>query len=151
MQWMFGKHVCKSTVSKMKQVKSKNRNRMADETLDDSRWLANTGIGLLLIKDDDVIEASTGADPASKFRGEGRFQKHLVVKSQYDFPTVREMKHTSQQCCDQTMDDKLALYRECLFPNCTKSGWIKLLSHVLGGRSPPSGSAPASTTGILLI
>jgi len=36
-------YVCKSTVSKMKQVKSKNRNRMADETLDDSRRLANTG------------------------------------------------------------------------------------------------------------
>jgi len=27
----------------MKQVKSKNRNRMADETLDNSRRLANTG------------------------------------------------------------------------------------------------------------
>jgi len=36
-------YVSKSTVSKMKQVKSKNRNRMADETLDDSRRLANTG------------------------------------------------------------------------------------------------------------
>jgi len=36
-------YVCNSTVSKMKQVKSKNRNRMADETLDDSRRLANTG------------------------------------------------------------------------------------------------------------
>jgi len=36
-------YVCKSKVSKMKQVKSKNRNRMADETLDDSRRLANTG------------------------------------------------------------------------------------------------------------
>ena len=36
-------YVCNSKVSKMKQVKSKNRNRMADETLDDSRRLANTG------------------------------------------------------------------------------------------------------------
>jgi len=35
-------YVCKSTVSKMKQVKPKNRNRMSDETLDDSRRLANT-------------------------------------------------------------------------------------------------------------
>jgi len=39
----------------------------------------------------------------------------------------------------------MALYRECCFPNCTKSWWIKLLSQVLGGRSPqspPSGIRP---------
>ena len=36
-------YVCKSTVSKMKQVKSTNKNRMADETLDDCRRFANTG------------------------------------------------------------------------------------------------------------
>jgi len=35
--------VRKSAVFKMKQVKSKNRNRMAVESLDDSRRLANTG------------------------------------------------------------------------------------------------------------
>jgi len=29
-------YVCESTSSKKKQVKSKNRNRMAEETLDDS-------------------------------------------------------------------------------------------------------------------
>ena len=52
----------------MKQVKSENKKRMADETLDDSRRLANTGTGLL-IKDDSVREASTGADPDSKVRG----------------------------------------------------------------------------------
>jgi len=44
MHWMFGKHTCvRVQFLKMKQVKSKNRNRMADETLDDSRRLANTG------------------------------------------------------------------------------------------------------------
>ena len=36
-------YVCKSTVSKMKEVKSTNKNRMADETLDDRRRLANAG------------------------------------------------------------------------------------------------------------
>jgi len=36
-------YVCKITVSKMKQVKSKNRNRMAGETLNNSCQLANTG------------------------------------------------------------------------------------------------------------
>jgi len=36
-------YVYKSAMFKIKQVKSKNRNRMADETLDDSRRLANTG------------------------------------------------------------------------------------------------------------
>jgi len=38
------------------------------------------------------------------------------------------MKHTSQHCCDKTMDVKLALYRECCFLNCTKSWWKKLVS-----------------------
>jgi len=28
----------------------------------------------------------------------------------------------------QKMDGKLALHRECCFPNCTKSWWKKLLS-----------------------
>jgi len=44
---MFGNtYVCESTFSTMKQVKSKNKNRMAGETLDDSLRLAtnNTGI-----------------------------------------------------------------------------------------------------------
>ena len=36
-------YVCKSAVFKMKQVKSKNGNRMSVESLDDSRQLANTG------------------------------------------------------------------------------------------------------------
>jgi len=31
------------------------------------------------------------------------------------------MKHTSQHCFDKKMDGKMALYRECFFPNCTKS------------------------------
>jgi len=42
--------------------------------------------------------------------------------------TTLEMKHTSQHCCDKTMDGKMALYRECCFTNCTKSWWKKLLS-----------------------
>ena len=60
--------MCKSTVSKMKQVKSKNRNRMADETLDDSRPLANTGRpidkGRWCQR-----RLDPGSDPASKVRG----------------------------------------------------------------------------------
>jgi len=34
------------------------------------------------------------------------------------------MKYTSQHCCDRTMDDKIALYRECCFPNYRKLWWI---------------------------
>jgi len=45
-----------------------------------------------LIKDDSVKDSlDPGAD---------------LVNSHNDFPTVREMKHTSQQCCDQTIDTK---------------------------------------------
>jgi len=36
------------------------------------------------------------------------------------------------------MDDKMALYRECCLPISTKSWWEKLLSEVLGGKSPQS-------------
>jgi len=42
------------------------------------------------------------------------------------------MRYTSQHCCDKTMDDKMALHRECCFPNCTKSWWMKLLLWVWG-------------------
>jgi len=36
-------YLCKSRAFEMKQVKSKHRNRMADEALDDSRRLSTTG------------------------------------------------------------------------------------------------------------
>jgi len=36
------------------------------------------------------------------------------------FTTAREMKYSSQHCCDKTMDGKVALYREWCSPNCTK-------------------------------
>ena len=50
-----------------------------------------------------------------------RFQLYLLVKSHHGFTTLREMKYTSQHFRDKTMDDKMALYRECCFPNCTQS------------------------------
>jgi len=40
-----------------------------------------------------------------------------------NFATVREMKHTSQHYCGKIMYGKMAVYRECCFPNCTKSWW----------------------------
>ena len=49
MHSMFGNTcVCESAFSTMKQVKSENRNRLADETLDDSLWLftSNTSISI---------------------------------------------------------------------------------------------------------
>ena len=46
---MFGKtYVCESTFSTMKEVKSKNRNRMTDETLDDSLRLAPLKLVLIM-------------------------------------------------------------------------------------------------------
>jgi len=50
MHSMFGnRQVCESKFSAMKQVKSKNRNRMADEALDDSLRLSP--LTLVLIKE----------------------------------------------------------------------------------------------------
>jgi len=58
----------------------------------------------------------------------GRFQQYLAVTAHYAFTTVGEMKYTSQHGCDKTVKGKMASYRECCFPNCTKSWWKKLLS-----------------------
>jgi len=44
----------------------------------------------------------------------------FLVKSHNGFATVREMMYTSQHCYDKTMDGKMALYRECCFPDCKK-------------------------------
>ena len=41
----------------------------------------------------------------------------------YRFSTVIRKKHTSQHCCNKTMDDKMALYHERCFPNCKKTWW----------------------------
>ena len=79
------------------------------------------------------VDSQPGADPSSKVGGGGRFQWYLVVKSHNGFATVREireMQYTEQHCCGKTLDDKVALYRQCCFPNCTKSWWIQLVSYV---------------------
>jgi len=39
----------------------------------------------------------------------------------HGFITVREMKDTSQDFCDKSIDDTMALHCECCFPNCTQS------------------------------
>ena len=64
--------MCKSAVFKMKQVKSKNR----IEWPSNHRTIVVDLLILvgLLIQDDSVREASTGVDPASKFRGGGDFR-----------------------------------------------------------------------------
>jgi len=64
------------------------------------------------------------ADAASKVRG----AISEIFVGHYGFSSVRWMKYTSQHCCDETMDGNMALYRDCCFPNCTKSWWIKLLT-----------------------
>jgi len=46
---------------------------------------------------------------------------------------------SSQHFCDKTMDEKMALYCECCFPNVQNHG--EKSSYVLGGRSPSPGSA----------
>jgi len=59
------------------------------------------------------------ADPASRVRG-GIFQYYLVVEFDYGFTTVREMKYTSQHCCDKTLDGKLALNPRILYSELQK-------------------------------
>ena len=123
MHWMFGKNTC----VKVQFVRwSKSNLKTEIEWLTTHLTIVADLLVLvgLLIKDDSVREASTGAARIQPASLEGRFQKYLAVKSHNHFPTVREMKHTSQKCCDQRMDDKIALYRECCFPICTKSWWL---------------------------
>jgi len=83
-----------------------------------------------------LTQFCAGADPANKFRG--RFQYYVAFKPHYTFTTLREMKYTSQNCCDKTMDDTMGLYRECCFPNCKKLWWIKILSKVFGDGDCPN-------------
>ena len=133
---MFGKHTC-VRVQYLRWSKSNLKTEIEWQT---KHWTIVAHLLILvglLIKDDGVRDASTQGRIQPARLGGWQFQKYLVVKSHNDFPTVREMKHTSQQCCDQTMDDKKAWYRECCFPNCTKSWWIKLLSQILGGGDRP--------------
>jgi len=68
-----------------------------------------------------------GEDPASKVRGV-RFKYNMLVISHYGFTAVKEIKYSSQHCSDKTMGEKMALYCECCFSNCTKSWSTKLLS-----------------------
>ena len=136
MHWIFGKHTC-VRVQFLRWSKSNLKTEIEWQT---KHWKIVADLLILvslLIKDDRVREASTQGRIQPESLGGGRVQKYLVVNSHNDFPTVREMKHTSQQCCDQTMDDKMALCRECCFPNCTKSWWIKLVLQVLGGDGRP--------------
>jgi len=48
--------------------------------------------------------------------GEISVIQYLANKSHYGFNTVRQMKYSSQHCCDKTMNGQIALYRECCFP-----------------------------------
>ena len=52
--------------------------------------------------------------------GGGRFQWYLVVKTHTSFATVREIKYTSQHCCDKTMDDKNSLISRMFFSELYK-------------------------------
>jgi len=49
-----------------------------------------------------------GEDKANAVRG-GDFSNIWLVTSHYCVTTVREMKYTSQHCCDKTTNDKMAL------------------------------------------
>jgi len=51
-----------------------------------------------------------------------------------------EMKYTSQHCRDKAIHNTIALYRECCFPNCTKSK-VTFVGFRAGDHPP--GSAPA--------
>ena len=68
--------------------------------------------------------STAGADPASKFRVVRAISVifGIQVSSRVHY-CIREMKYTSQDCCDKTMDGQIALYHECCFPNCRKSWW----------------------------
>jgi len=48
------------------------------------------------------------------------------------------MKYISQHCCDKTTDGKIALHRECCFPNCKKIMVNKVTLAGFRGWSPQS-------------
>jgi len=63
-------------------------------------------------------EQKAGASPASNVRMRAILLTFgNQVSSRIRSTTVREMKFTSQHCCDKTIGGNVALYRECCFPN----------------------------------
>jgi len=74
--------------------------------------LFNTVIQITVLKFAFLRKAhviNAGVDPASNVRG--AISARFGSKSQNGF-AIKEMKHTSQHCCDKRMDDRMALYRE---------------------------------------
>jgi len=61
MHLMFGDTCMCEYIFMMMQVKSKSRNPMADETLDNSLWLATTNIGTDIYRND-IHRHLTGKD-----------------------------------------------------------------------------------------
>jgi len=72
--------------------------------------------------------AKPGADPASQVRGTISVIFGSQVSLLVHYCKRDDILYTSQHCCGKTTEHKTVLYRECCFPNCTKSWWIKLLS-----------------------
>ena len=68
-----------------------------------------------------------GVDPASNVRG-GDFS-NIWIQFEHRFTTERELSRFHNTAVKKTVDGKMSLYRECCFPNRTKSWWIKLLSY----------------------
>jgi len=68
----------------------------------------------------------SGADPASKVRGAISVIFGSQVSARFHY--CKRDEYTYQHCCEKTIYDKFALRRECYFPNCTKSWWLKLHS-----------------------
>ena len=76
----------------------------------------------------------------------GAISAILVVKFHWGFAALRGMCYTLQHYFDKTIDDEMALYRECCFTKCKKSRWIKLLSYVSRGEIAPTPPAPVDPT-----
>jgi len=61
------------------------------------------------------VKLTAGADKASMVRG-GDISDISLVKSHYCVTTVRDMKYTTQHCCDKAADGKMmALKSRMLF------------------------------------
>jgi len=67
----------------------------------------------------------------------GRFQQYSAVKAHYAFTTVREMKYTSQHCCDKKWTANWPYIANAVFRIVQNHGERSCFRRFYGGRSRP--------------
>jgi len=149
MHWMFGKHTC----VRVQFLRWSKSNLKTEIEWPSNHWTIVADLLILvslLIKDDSIREASTGADPASKFRG-GRDFRNIGSQVSQRLPYCKrdEAYFTTMLWPNNGWQNGLIL--RMLFSELYKIMVNKITFAGFMGGDRPLWIPPVSTTGILLI